>query len=241
MLCIRCEKLRFNAFVWAALGYLTRNGSATMPLIYRPRIAEGKPGKRVEGSSWEWSLWKTNQGSNPCIPAMKKLVMGTHWDGLNLPSGVEWFPHKHDWKVNNEISNLDKLGRPYCTVCGGKPSFYSLKEVEEEEVDGYVKHGCYKLVERDLSHSMGCTVQYRKCAECAAHESSCICALTNKIHEKFEELGITDWWITDIKYNYENSDAVIVTEPVWFEPIVPVTVLNDKEDSDEKKDNKTNC
>lgn len=82
---------------------------------------------------------------------MKVLIMGTHWDGLNLPDGVIHFPHKHSWRINNERTSLDKYGRPYCTICGGKPSFFSLDLVNIESfkyINGLTQ-GLYIEVETD--------------------------------------------------------------------------------------------
>lgn len=82
---------------------------------------------------------------------MKILIMGTHWDALNLPDGVTHFPHRHNWRVNNERSKLDKYGRPYCTVCGGKPSFYELElvDIESSQYTIGIKSGRYIKVEAD--------------------------------------------------------------------------------------------
>jgi hypothetical protein len=82
---------------------------------------------------------------------MKVLLMDCHFDGLTLPEGVERTPHQHKWRVNAERTNLDKLGRPYCTECGGMPQFYSLEEVEETSFlcTNSLKQGLAIIVEQD--------------------------------------------------------------------------------------------
>lgn len=82
---------------------------------------------------------------------MKVLVMGTHWDHLELPEGVKHFPHRHNWRINKERTDMDPHGRPYCTECGGKPSFYDLEWVDDESfkyIDG-IKRWRFIKVEID--------------------------------------------------------------------------------------------
>lgn len=83
----------------------------------------------------------------------KVLLMGTHWDSLNLPEGVKHFPHRHCWRVNDERSSLDKYGRPYCTVCKGMPSHYSLDLVVKgsTEYTVSIKDGLRIEVEADYT------------------------------------------------------------------------------------------
>jgi len=81
----------------------------------------------------------------------KILIMGTHWDALNLPEGVERVPHEHVWTVTQEDTlPKETLGRPVCTVCGGKPSFFTLREVEEgsSELELALKGGTHIRIAR---------------------------------------------------------------------------------------------
>lgn len=77
--------------------------------------------------------------------------MAVHWDALNLPEGVERTPHEHVWAVTHEGAlPKEKFGRPICTVCRGKPSFFELKEVEDgsPELELALKHGQYIRIEK---------------------------------------------------------------------------------------------
>lgn len=77
--------------------------------------------------------------------------MAVHWDALNLPEGVERTAHEHVWAVTHEGAlPKEKHGRPICTVCRGKPSFFELKEVEDgsSELELALKHGQYIRIER---------------------------------------------------------------------------------------------
>jgi len=90
---------------------------------------------------------------------MKILLMGTHIDGLCLPENVERTSHAHNFRVHHYSTDMDKLGRPYCTICRGMPQFYELEEREVDEMpitseycyNGHhtVYSGQYIIVERD--------------------------------------------------------------------------------------------
>lgn len=75
--------------------------------------------------------------------------MGSHVDAINLPEGVERVPHAHDWKITRRETMPKEKGRPVCTVCGGMPSFFVLKEVDEDAADRFTAHGQYIRVERE--------------------------------------------------------------------------------------------
>jgi hypothetical protein len=84
------------------------------------------------------------------VVIMKLLLMGTHFDGLTLPKGVERYPHAHKWRVHANPTPKDKLGRPYCTECGGMPCWYSLEEPRSAySCNSLIKSGLSILVERD--------------------------------------------------------------------------------------------
>ena len=58
-----------------------------------------------------------------------------------------------------------------------------------------------------------------KCKECCGFiESSCICALVTQVQELFEDIGISEYWISDIKYNYD-SPSIVVENMVTCENI----------------------
>ena len=50
-----------------------------------------------------------------------------------------------------------------------------------------------------------------KCEVCFSYfESSCYCCeLTNKIQSIFDELGIEEYWISDMKCSYEGDSYII--------------------------------
>lgn len=60
---------------------------------------------------------------------MKVLLLNQHMDGITYSEGKSFFPHKHEWIVRPD--KINKLGRPYCTVCEGEPCWYELKEVDD--------------------------------------------------------------------------------------------------------------
>lgn len=74
--------------------------------------------------------------------------MGSHVDAINLPEGVERVPHAHEWKITRKDTMPKEKGRPVCIHCGGMPSFFELKEVEEDAVERWTAHGNYIRVER---------------------------------------------------------------------------------------------
>lgn len=161
---------------------------------------------------------------------MKKFLMNKHWDGLE---GGERSGHEHKWRLSipNEI---DKRGRPYCTVCGGEVSFFELKEVPEEEVELYTQSGRYIMVERDsdFGPGMGCTVPYKPCSECSGilgRDTSCVCVVSEKIQEMFDNLGITDWWISDISYDYGDSDVVVV-DTITYDSVPLAYIVEDQDE-----------
>jgi Domain of unknown function (DUF4326) len=93
---------------------------------------------------------------------MKILLMGTHFDGLDLPEKIEREPHAHIFRVHHFAAKQDKLGRPYCIVCRGMPQFYDLEEREvkimpvlsDHYYNGHqtVYDGQYIVVEKDTTN-----------------------------------------------------------------------------------------
>lgn len=67
-----------------------------------------------------------------------------------------------------------------------------------------------------------------KCQECYGFVgSSCICALADAISDTLSSLGVTEYYISDIKYDYDSPhcvENVVVCEDMdlkqWFSKVV---------------------
>jgi hypothetical protein len=83
----------------------------------------------------------------------KILIMGTHWDALNLPEGVERVPHEHEWVATRDgARETERFGRPVCTRCGGKPSFFELREIDDADSEAtalLLESGSFIKIERE--------------------------------------------------------------------------------------------
>ena len=104
---------------------------------------------------------------------MIKLLMHTHIDGLTMPEGKERYPHEHKWRVGKG-DEQDRLGRPYCTECGGMPCWFELEEIDDKDssLNYYIESGNYRVVERDEGSKPMLSKELRRLSEEASRRNA---------------------------------------------------------------------